>query len=145
MKVTATIRVMSDVDALRTATILTMERLCFASAEAFESELPSGETVDASVSFAGPKVGAVSIAIPPATLSALVEDLLPGGELPSADFVAELANIVCGNVVPRIYGRDSVFALSPPETERDAGPVIATAVVRFEHGWVAAMLHGVWA
>ena len=145
MKVTATIRTMSDVDALRTAVVLAIERLCFTSAESFSAELPAGDAIDASVAFRGSVCGAVSIAIPPETLRGFAETFLPPDALDHgltlADFVSEIANIVCGNVVPRIFGRAEVYALSPPQLVRDGGEPVATAVVNFEGGWVAAILH----
>ncbi len=146
MKVTATIRVMGEIDALRTAVVLAMERLCFASAEGFADERPSGSTIDASVAFTGPSSGAVGISIPNEMLIALAADLVPPGEPPpdiaSTDLVAELANIICGNVVPRIFGRQ-VYALSPPDLHAASQPVQARAVVMFGNGWVEATLHGV--
>jgi CheY-specific phosphatase CheX len=146
MKVTATIRTMSDVDALRTAVVLAVERLCFASADSFSAELPPGESIDASVAFRGSVSGAVSVAIPPETLRGFAETFLPPDApdqaVDLADFVSELANIVCGNVVPRIFGRAEVYELSPPQLARSTKPAIATAVVNFDGGWVAAILHG---
>jgi hypothetical protein len=136
---------MSDVDALRTAIVLAMERLCFASAQAFLDDVPAGPALDACVAFRGPSSGSVGIAIPVHAARGFVDALL----LPDAradrielgDLVSELANIVCGNVVPSIFGRTSVHVLSPPQLARSTAPVIATAVVDFGAGWVAATLH----
>ena len=56
--------------------------------------------------------------------------------------LGELANIVCGNVLPRIHGRGATFALSPPQVGgAPVGPATATAVVAIPGGWVAASLH----
>lgn len=145
MKVTQTIRVMSPTDALRTAVVLALEGLCFVSADGFADEAPDGETFDATVEFRGPAVGAVSISLPRALLPSLAEAFMPGAELDGQahrDLVLELCNIVCGNVVPRIYGRAAVYDLSPPVPTRDARARTANAVILVEGGWVRATLHG---
>jgi len=145
MTITPAIRAVTEVEALRTAIVLAMERLCFASAEGFSEELPSAETVEATVAFRGPVSGAVAIAIPQLALHSFVTALqlpeIAEDRLARADFVSEIANIVCGNVVPRIFGRNSVYTLSPPELALPAGIPIAVAVVHFEAGSVAAMLY----
>ena len=145
MTVPPAIRTMTEVEALRTAIVLAMERLCFASADSFSDELPACETLDASVAFRGPVSGSVAIAIPRNALRSFVAALLlpeiAEDRLARADFVSEIANIVCGNVVPRIFGRNSIYTLSPPELARPTGSPLATAVVHFEVGWVAAMLY----
>jgi len=136
---------MSDVDTLRTAIMLTMERLCFTSAESFADDLPAGATLDASVAFRGPVSGAVGVAVPPRAVPGFLDALLlpdaRADRLAHRDFVCELASIVCGNVVPRIFGRNAVYILSPPELARPSAPVVATAVVHVTGGWVAATLH----
>lgn len=145
MTITPAIRTPSEVEALRTALVLAMERLCFATADRFADELPAGDTFDASVAFRGPVSGSVAIAIPRHALRGFVAALLipevADDLLAHADFVSEIANIVCGNVVPRIFGRNSVYTLSPPEPARPAGPPLASAVVHFAIGWVAATLY----
>jgi hypothetical protein len=143
--VTAALRTTSDVDILRTAIVLAMERLCFASPEAFLDEPPAVDALEAWVAFRGPSSGAVGIAIPRSSVGGFIEALL----LPDAcaegltadDFVAELANIVCGNALPLIYGRNATHVLSPPRPGRPSEPAIATAVVELTGGWVAATLH----
>jgi CheY-specific phosphatase CheX len=139
------IRTPTEVEALRTGLVLAMERLCFASAERFSDELPADEAVHALVAFRGQTSGAVAIAIPLAAMRGFVTALLlpeaTEDQLVRADLVSEIANIVCGNVVPRIFGRNSVYVLSPPELARLTGKPLATAVVHFEIGWAAAMLY----
>ena len=142
---TAALRSTSDVDILRSAIVLAMERLCFASPEAFLEQQPPGVALEASVAFHGPSSGTVGVAVPERAVRGFIEALL----LPDAradritpdDFVAELANIVCGNAVPRIFGRNAVHVLSPPQPGRPRGPAIAIAVVELTGGWVAATLH----
>ena len=142
---TAALRATSDVDILRTAIVLAMERLCFASPEAFLDEPPAVAVLEAWVAFHGASSGAITIAVPRSAVGGLIEALLLPDEraarLTAEDFVAELANIVCGNAVPRIFGRNGTHVLSPPQPGRPSGPAIATAVVELTGGWVAATLH----
>ena len=142
---TAALRTTSDVDILRTAIVLAMERLCFASPEAFLEEPPAAPALEAWVAFRGPSSGAVGIALPRSAMGGFIEALLlpdmSAEGLTADDFVAELANIVCGNAVPLIYGRNASHVLSPPQLGRPREPAIATAVVELTGGWVAATLH----
>ncbi|MGH2899067.1 MAG: hypothetical protein ACRDMZ_10375, partial [Solirubrobacteraceae bacterium] len=142
---TAALRTTSDDDILRTASVLAMERLCYASPEAFLDEPPAVDALEAWVAFRGQSSGAVSIAVPACSVGGFIEGLLlPDARtdgLTADDFVAELANIVCGNAVPRIFGRNAIHVLSPPQPGRPDGPAIATAVVELTGGWVAATLH----
>jgi hypothetical protein len=142
---TTALRTTTDVDILRTAIVLAMERLCFASPEAFLDEPPAVAALEACVGFRGPSPGAVGIAVPAGAVGGfLAALLLPDtrvDRLAPHDFVAELANIVCGNAVPRIFGRNAPHVLAPPRAGRASGPVIATAVVELRGGWVAARLH----
>lgn len=142
---TAALRTTSDVDILRTAIVLAMERLCYASPEAFLDEPPAVDALEAWVAFRGPSSGAIGIAVPQRAIGGFIEALLlpdaSADGLTADDFVAELANIVCGNAVPRIFGRNAIHVLSPPQPGRPAGPEIATAVVELTGGWVAATLH----
>ena len=146
LKITQTIRVMSPVDALRTAVVLALEGLCFISADGFAERAPTSEdTIDATVEFRGPGRGAVTITMPRAFLPTLVESFMPDAVLDlraQSDLVLELANIVCGNVVPRVYGRAAVYDLSPPRLERDLREATATAVILVAGGWVEATVHG---
>jgi len=139
------LRTTSDVDILRTAIVLAMERLCFASPEAFLDEPPAVATLEAWVAFRGSSSGAIGVAVPRRAVGGFLEALLlpdvPPGRLTPDDFVAELANIVCGNAVPPIFGRNGTHVLSPPEPARPSGPAIATAVVELTGGWIAATLH----
>lgn len=142
---TAALRTTSDVDILRTAIVLAMERLCYASPEAFLDEPPAVDALEAWVAFRGPSSGAIGIAVPQRAIGGFIEALLlpdaSADGLTADDFVAELANIVCGNAVPRIFGRNAIHVLSPPQPGRPAGPEIAIAVVELTGGWVAATLH----
>jgi hypothetical protein len=144
--VNAALRPASEVDILRSAIVLAMERLCFTSPEAFLDERPAEAALEACCAFHGPSSGVVGVAVSARAVRRFVEALLlpdpRAAGITSEDFVSELANIVCGNAVPQIFGRNAAHVLSPPRLARPSGPVIATAVVELTGGWVAATLHG---
>lgn len=139
------LRTTTDVDVLRTAIVLAMERLCFTSPEAFVDDAPDAATLDAYVEFHGRSSGAVAIAAPADAVRGFVDALLlpdpRADRIAPEDFITELANIVCGNAVPRIFGRNAVHVLSPPRLGRPNGPAIAIAVVELAGAWIAATLH----
>ncbi|MCZ6874245.1 MAG: chemotaxis protein CheX, partial [bacterium] len=61
----------------------------------------------------------------------------PPSEDQQHDALCEVANVVCGNVLPRIGGSQEIFNLNPPEiVASDApvgnGPVPLMAKVRFD-------------
>lgn len=102
---------------------------------AFTFEMPGqdppaeGEaTVRATVAFAGPVHGTLSIVLPVAMLPALVANMLgedEGTEFPEQqlhDAVGELANVICGNVVQTLAGAQAVFTLESPWIEAPPAP-----------------------
>ena len=83
----------------------------------------------------GEVIGPIELLLPDDLLKVLV------GVVIEKRWRAELPAIVCGNAVPRIFGRNGTHVLSPPQPGRPSGPAIATAVVELTGGWVAATLH----
>ena len=144
--VSQTIRVMSPGDALRTAVVLALEGLCFVSPTGFADDVPDhDDVVDATVAFRGAAEGAITISVPRAGLVSLADVFTLDTPLDAqalTDLLFELCNIVCGNAVPRIYGREAVCDLSPPRLATDDRPCAARAVIVIAGGWVAARLHG---
>src|SRR5262245_50241154 len=128
--------------ALRAAVVLTMQRLCFASVVRFTEDIPAGETIGASVAFRGPVSGAVSIAMPRDAPAGVGQRFVPPEArkygVAEDDFIAEIATIVCANVVPHILDRGAAYELQPPELRPAGSRTLATAVVHFDEGWVAA-------
>ena len=70
------------------------------------------------VSFAGPSRGALVLQLSGGILPALAGNMLGLEETPSSDeqrdALGETANVICGNLLPRIAGSTAVFALTPP-------------------------------
>ncbi|MGZ8379787.1 MAG: chemotaxis protein CheX [Gemmatirosa sp.] len=121
---------------LLTAATSTFESLALLFAES----PPSGAQANAPltyavrVAFAGPCAGALDVAVSDDVAVALAANML--GLDPDAvradagvrqDAVGELANVVCGNVLPLVAGREVVFHLAAPvarpvPTANDAPP-----------------------
>ena len=108
---------------LLTAATSTFESLALLFAES----PPSGAQADAPlthavrVTFAGPCAGVLDVAVSDDVAVALAANML--GLDPEAvradagvrhDAVGELANVVCGNVLPLVAGREAVFHLAAP-------------------------------
>lgn len=99
-----------------------LESLAFMFAEAQPSSPPPSTDVDgvAVVHFYGPMNGALVVQLSGGVLAALAANMLGTDDVPSyedqQDALGELANVVCGNVLPRIAGRSAVFGLSVPQS-----------------------------
>lgn len=107
----------------------------------------------AAVFFQGPLTGAVNIFVSPDLLPALAANMLglQDGTVPQSDqqydALQELANVVCGNLLPAISVHNAPYRLSPPRllSAADAVPaaVEADAAVNFvtDEGDVRLELH----
>lgn len=117
---------MADVErALRHATLLTFEEMAFAIP--MDGTAPSpGPTVAAQVSFVGPFAGRLVLAVEEQMLAGLAANMLGVDEVPSpteqADALGELANVLCGNLLPMIAGSQLVFLLDAPAPVTDVSP-----------------------
>ena len=99
----------------------------------------------AGVRFDGPFAGELIVLASEDLLPALAANMLGSdGPPPSAqqlDALGEVANVVCGNLLPAIGGRQQVFRIEPPRVL--AGPastppsqgVAATARLVLDEGW----------
>lgn len=106
--------------ALYQAAALTFEELGFL----FPNEdLEPGQQTAAvdgvvSVDFQGPFNGSVVLQLCGAILPTIAANMLGEDETPAIalqhDVLGELGNVVCGNALPLIAGREVVFRLSPP-------------------------------
>jgi len=70
------------------------------------------------VSFAGPFRGALEVRVTADVARSLAENMLGVNDADPAlvrDALGEVANVVCGNLLPDIGGREAVFHLSAPE------------------------------
>ena len=72
------------------------------------------------VTFAGPLAGSVTVRVSDdvaATLAAnmLGVDVVDGSDPLVRDALGEMANVICGNVLPEVAGRAAVFHLGAPQ------------------------------
>jgi len=114
---------------LRAATS-TFESLALLVAEPAAASDASAATPHAvSVAFAGPVRGRLVLRVSDDVRAALAENML-GASGPSpalqADALGEVANVVCGNLLPALAGRAAVFHLAAPrhlESDRALAPL----------------------
>lgn len=103
------------------------------------------------VRFAGAVHGRLVLETTAAVAAAVTENILGGdSRFPAAlerDALGELANVICGNVLPALGLADDPVALAPPRASaaRDAEPLAgerlhAAAEVEIEGGWASARL-----
>jgi len=94
-------------------------------------EIDRASLTMAEVSFSGPYAGTLVMAISTEVLPELSANMLgiDDAEEITADTQAgvlkEVINIVCGNLLPKIFGRRTVFDLQPPEVIADPGTINA--------------------
>ena len=121
---------------LATASTATFEALglVLPDAEPSAEQLAAPLARGVRVTFAGPLAGAVTVRASDdvaATLAAnmLGVDVVDGGDPLVRDALGEMANVICGNVLPELAGRAAVFHLGAPQTlAADAGEAPAAAV-----------------
>ncbi|MEO6444254.1 MAG: chemotaxis protein CheX [Gemmatimonadaceae bacterium] len=105
---------------LAEAAVETFERLAYCFAEPGPLGPVSVREVDGvvMVSFRGPVSGGVALQLSGGILASLTENMLGSEHVPSAqqqrDALGEVANVICGNALPRIAGTTAVFALGVP-------------------------------
>ncbi len=106
----------------------TMEKLAFVFVldEAAAVEPAAEPEHRVRVAFQGPRDGALEVALSDATLPELAANML-GVEDPAelsagerTDALRELANVICGNLLPRLFGEEAEFALATPVAVPDA-------------------------
>jgi CheY-specific phosphatase CheX len=84
------------------------------------SDSPIGDSAatGAIVRFRGPFEGSLSVRITRDVLPTLTANMLgddhPQGEQLERDAIGEIANVICGNVLPTIAGDDACFILECP-------------------------------
>lgn len=126
--------------ALRHVTALTFERLAFAVPLDEPAELRE-PTVSRQVAFDGPFAGRVVVTVERAMLAALAANMLGVDGPPSAaeqgDALGEVANVLCGNLLPRIAGTTHVFQLAAPGPPAAGGVPAALATLALDLGTVA--------
>ncbi len=114
---------------LRAATS-TFEELGFLFATPDPSEEQAEAPVEAvaRVPFAGPCHGLLEIRVAGGVLRSLALNMLGEEDVPSEpvvlDALGEIANVICGNVVPDISGATAIFDLQAPEVTPGPGDTL---------------------
>jgi len=131
------------------AAVLTFEELCFlfpsTDLEAQQRQAPIDAVVH--VAFCGPLQGVLVVSLAGGLLSGLAANMLGVDEPPATaqqyDALGEIANVICGNLLPRIAGPQAVFQLSAPEWLEDPSvvpdlelPLAVEVQLGLEHGRV---------
>lgn len=105
----------------------TLERLAFVFAFPTDDD-PAGPEADgwhASVSFSGPFAGKLIVEMGAADLNELAGNMLGVDEADALtpeqlrDALKETLNVLCGNILPAVAGRRSVFDIDAPRVEKD--------------------------
>lgn len=129
------------------------ENLCFMLPTPTNGSIPpdpgSLSRVILAVDFTGAGRGSLHLTLPDSMISSVASSMLgEDGPLELSeqyDAVCELANIVCGNVLPLIAGERAVFDLSSPRViatmDTDLGDIFdASARVLLDEGLVCASI-----
>lgn len=109
---------------LRQAAASTFEQLGFLYADDELSEAQAVLPVDAvaRVGFTGPLAGVLEVRLAGDLLGELAGNMLGVDEPPeqavAMDAFGEVANVICGNVLPLIAGPEAVFNLNAPEVSQ---------------------------
>ena len=132
---------------IREAIVHTLEEMGFLFAmEAEPGEEKGADGVAVEVGFRGPYTGAVRLEMSAAVLPLLAANMLAmdgePGRILQMDALGELANIVCGNVLPALAGPRAVFDLDRPSavTGPLRGDPWASCLVMMDGGWAEARL-----
>ena len=140
---------------LRSATISTFEELALLMAEGADgADRPADAPLAGGVrvGFAGPLRGAVTVRVTACVLDAVAANMLgrrlPAGDPLCRDALGELANVLCGTLLPVLAGPRAEFRLSPPEwldagepTTPARGALAASLAVPLETGRAEVLLH----
>jgi hypothetical protein len=99
----------------------TFEELAFlfVMPELAEDREKSEFEASATVGFTGPFCGRLTLTLNGSIMPSLALNMLGTDELPprpeQCDALGEMANVICGNILPRIAGAKEVFTISAPE------------------------------
>jgi CheY-specific phosphatase CheX len=107
-------------ETLRATSVGVLEDLCFVCPDPAPDPTPaSASALTVEVAFEGPMAGKVSLRfldLPREDIAAAMLGDVDGGlsEAETRDALGEVANVICGQLLPRIAGADAVFDLRPP-------------------------------
>jgi CheY-specific phosphatase CheX len=115
---------------------LIFEELGFLMPRSENSEMASSDSISAMVTFKGPFSGCLLVSLSPQMLSLLSSNMLGeegrSNKLLEQDSLREIANVICGNALPAIYGFESVFHLDAPALLDDPDSVLSNSDYRKE-------------
>lgn len=86
----------------------------------------SGERVTITVPFRGPSEGALVLGLQGMPVAEIAANMLGEDEADAAqqrDALAELGNVLCGRVLPLVWGEQAVFDLSSPVVTPGPGEI----------------------
>lgn len=132
--------------ALQLASAQTFEELCCAFVEPWPVAEPVPPlTHGAAVAFSGPRHGWLELRVSSSTLIPLAAAMLADDEPPpllQQDAVGELANVICGNLLPAVAGYEAVFRLGAPAPLPEATSVpAASLLLQIDSGAAELRLH----
>jgi len=109
-----------------------------------------GQQAWAFVAFSGPFSGRVAVGCPRQMLVPLAANMLGDGDVPALgqqlDALREVANVVCGNLLPAIAGTQAVFRMEAPHVVQGGLPAlsdqpVARAHLQLHEGWAQVLLY----
>ena len=107
--------------ALHKAAVLTFEELGFLMSSDELDEGQKSATADATVqvAFRGPRQGQLQVTLCGGLMEPIALNMLGEDEPPSRDdvhdAVKEVANVICGNMLPSLDGAEAVYQIDAPE------------------------------
>lgn len=133
--------------ALYQATVLTFEELGFLFPTMDEPEI-SPANCAISVTFSGVSNGKLVLRADNALLPVIAANMLGEDEPPSEaiqrDAFGEIANVICGNLLPTVFGKEAVMRLTAPmfiNGETTTETPAANISVRVDEGCAAVSLY----
>lgn len=125
--------------ALYQAAILTFEELgfLFPVIDSGESKMSEKNCVNVTVGFDGDMTGKLVLEVeskflPTIAANMLGEDEVHGEEL-LHDVLGEIANVICGNALPAIAGKQALFRLAPPKVNGENSEIeMPSALARLD-------------
>ena len=118
------------------AATLTFEELSFLlpTPEIDEQQLNAPVEAAVSVDFEGPFSGKLLVKVYGGLLPIIAANMLGEEEVPSSspqyDALGEIANVICGHMLPGIAGSKDIFHVSPPKMAEsmDSAPMVEVQV-----------------
>jgi CheY-specific phosphatase CheX len=115
---------------------LIFEELGFLMPRSENSQMDPSDSISAMVTFKGPFSGCLLVSLSPQMLSLLSSNMLGeegrSNKLLEQDSLREIANVICGNALPAIYGFEPVFHLDAPALLDDPDSILHNSDYRKE-------------